>query len=71
MHALLGAGPAKRRSALAVVDMLVANPFLAPDLKEQAASGRIYFVVVRENVIATYWVDHAVRELRVIQLEFV
>lgn len=71
VRSLLSASPAKRRSVWAVIDLLTDNPFLEHDLSERAPSDRTYFVIVRDNIVITYWVDHSVRELRIMRLEFV
>jgi hypothetical protein len=46
-----------------------ATPFRAGDLQERDAQGRVHEVLVVGEWLVTYWLDHAVRELRVVRLE--
>ncbi len=56
---------------MVVIDTLATDPFLTPDLTEVGLSGRKYGVLVREDVVVTYWVDHAEKVIRVLRVEFV
>ena len=71
LHALFGVTPARRRRALACIDTLVLNPFTSPDLCEQGPSGRIYNIQVEDDLVLTYWVDHAEKDLRILRVEFI
>ena len=53
-----------------VIETLAADPFLEPDLEEHGPSGRRYSILLRENILITYWVDHAIKELRILRIEF-
>lgn len=66
-----GCGGAKRRrqEILTELERLAREPFSEPDLEETGPSGRKYAIRVRERIILTYWVDHAVKEVRVIRVE--
>lgn len=70
-RALLGQSAGVRRRTLDCLESLASDPFRVPDLTETSPSGRSYFIVVERDIIVSYWVDHAVCELRVIELEWV
>lgn len=48
---------------------LSSTPFATPDFQEKSPAGRIYDVRCFDNIIVTYWVDHAVKEVRIVRLE--
>ena len=68
-QSLLGSGSRTRLKMELALQHLVAAPFTAPDFREPAVSGRIYDVRCFDDIIVTYWVDHAVKEVRIIKLE--
>lgn len=68
-HVVLGSSKRLRREILAELERLAREPFSEPDLEETGPSGRKYAIRVRERIILTYWVDHAVKEVRVIRVE--
>ena len=68
-HAMLGSARRVRQEILAELERLAREPFSEPDLEETGPSGRKYAIRVRERIILTYWVDHAVKEVRVIRVE--
>jgi len=68
-HVVLGSPKKLRREILAELDCLAHEPFADPDLIETGPSGRIFSIRVRERIVLTYWVDHAVKEVRVIRVE--
>lgn len=68
-HVVLGSAKRLRQQILVELEMLAREPFVAPDLVETGSSGRTFSIRVRERIIFTYWVDHAVREVRVIRIE--
>ncbi len=47
------------------------TPFAPPDFQELSPAGRTYEVKCFDDIIVTYWVDHAVKEVRIIRLEVV
>ncbi|MGH8017029.1 MAG: hypothetical protein ACREIA_01860 [Opitutaceae bacterium] len=69
-RSLMGVTSARRKKGLAVIEALAANPFVDPDFRDTAPSGRTYSMLIRGSVTVTYWVDHAVKELRVLKVEF-
>lgn len=68
-HVVLGSAKRRRQEILAELERLAREPFSEPDLEETGPSGRKYAIRVRERIILTYWVDHAVKEVRVIRVE--
>lgn len=68
-HVVLGSSKRLRQEILAELERLAREPFSAPDLEETGPSGRKYAIRVREQIILTYWVDHAAKEVRVIRVE--
>lgn len=68
-HVVLGCSRRLRQQILAELELLAREPFAPPDLEETGASGRKYAIRVRERIILTYWVDHAVKEVRVLRVE--
>ena len=62
--------PISRRMEQALA-ALAAHPFREPDFRERGPSGRTYDVTCYENIILTYWVDHATKEVRIIRCESV
>jgi len=66
---LLACPPAVRRSALAAVEALARDPFQSADFQEVGLSGRRYEVKLAGPLAITFWVDHAVREVRIIKCE--
>ncbi|EIQ00462.1 hypothetical protein OpiT1DRAFT_05007 [Opitutaceae bacterium TAV1] len=71
LHALLGASARWRRMAMAAIEQLAKDPFADGDLKELSPEGRTYLVIVRENIILTWWADHSARIVHIMLIEFV
>ena len=64
--------PAKRREKLLrICDHLARYPKQEGDFHESGTSGRIYEVTLHDDLLVTWWVDHAVREVRIVRIEFV
>jgi hypothetical protein len=60
-HAVLASSKRRRIEILAELERLAREPFAGPDLEETGPSGRKFAIRVRERIILTYWVDHAVK----------
>ena len=58
-----------KRRLLALLEGLQGKPFRAGDFQQQDDTGRWNEVVLMENWLVTYWCDHAVREIRVVNLQ--
>jgi hypothetical protein len=50
---------------------LTAHPHKGGDYQESGASGLNYEVKLTDNIILTWWVDHAVREVRIVRIELI
>jgi hypothetical protein len=60
-----------RRSAEQFLEELATNPFREPDFVEMSPSGRPFSVFVQGDLVVTLWVDHAEKEIRIVNVEFV
>jgi hypothetical protein len=58
-----------KRRLLALLEELQDEPFRAGDFQQQDDTGRWNEVALMENWLVTYWCDHAVREIRVVNLQ--
>ena len=58
-----------KRRLLALLEELQGEPFRAGDFQQQDDTGRWNEVALMENWLVTYWCDHAVREIRVVNLQ--
>ena len=68
-HVVLGSPKRVRQQIMAELEILAREPFAPADLEETGSSGRRFSVRIRERIVLTYWVDHAVKEVRVIRVE--
>ncbi|HEY8995374.1 MAG TPA: hypothetical protein VIM71_11970 [Lacunisphaera sp.] len=68
-RALLGTERRQREKMETVLQRLAETPFREPDFREKSPAGRIYDVKCFDDVIVTYWLDHATKEVRIIRLE--
>ncbi|MBI5766496.1 MAG: hypothetical protein HZA93_01785 [Verrucomicrobia bacterium] len=53
-----------------IFDELTQRPFEPGDYREPGLAGREYEVRLRDDVIVTWWVDHAAREVRIVRVEW-
>jgi mRNA-degrading endonuclease RelE of RelBE toxin-antitoxin system len=60
--------PKERNQVLRLLDKLRRDPFLEGDYAEQDSIGRPIQVVIIGRHALVYWVDHPVREVKVIDL---
>lgn len=62
--------PAPNKGAAgAILEELKGSPFRKGDLQEQDTHGRDNEIMIAGDWLVTFWVDHAVREIRVVRLE--
>lgn len=62
--------PAKQRQkVLRFCGHLARFPKLAGDYRELGQTGRTYELKLIEELLVTWWVDHAEREVRIVRLE--
>ena len=66
LHATKGAD---RQRLLAVLDQVKAAPFRTGDYRQRDSTGRMSEVVLLGRWLVTFWSDHAVGEIRVVELE--
>lgn len=69
IRALLGSERRQRFRMEHALQSLASMPFSQPDFREKSPAGRIYDVKCFDDIIVTYWVDHAVKEVRIMRLE--
>lgn len=60
--------PQQRRLGV-ILDGLKAVPLRSSDFQQRDAAGRLHEVALIDDWLVTYWCDHAVRELRIVNLE--
>ena len=58
-----------REKLLRCFDQLARYPAQTGDYQEFGASGRAYEITLTDDVLITWWVDHATREVHIIRLE--
>ena len=64
--------PSRQRGELLRLFASVARfPAQRGDFREPGASGRIYEVKLSGDLLVTWWVDHAAREVRIVRIEAV
>lgn len=61
----------RRERVLAVAESLAHQPSLSGDYQEFGASGRRYEVKLFDDLIFTWWTDHAAREVHILRIEHV
>jgi hypothetical protein len=66
---LVATSKARQRKLISLLYQLADNPSQIGDYSEPDATGReVQFIFVRDLLIA-FWADHAVRELRIVDIE--
>ena len=64
--------PAKRRvKLLQLCEHLARHPHQSGDYHESGLTGRIYQLKLCDDLLITWWVDDAAREVRIVRLECV
>ena len=71
LYALLATGKKNRVILLDFIEELSRNPERSGDFVEHSAQGRSINVFLCDRWLVSTWVDHAVKELRVINIELV
>lgn len=71
LHALLATGRKERVRLLDFFEELALDPGRTGDFTEQSAQDRPVDVFMCEQWLVSIWVDHAVKELRIINIETV
>lgn len=71
MRFVLSASAALRRKLIAQLEYLQSHSFESPDFREQDRSGRWLSIKALRPFLITYWLDGAVDELRIVDVETV
>jgi len=71
LDALLSASKRRRVQVRAAIDRLCRGVSTAGDYRVQDAAGRVWDVTLIDGVVITYWVDHAVCEVKLGLIEWV
>lgn len=70
VHAFTVQTVRERERLLRIFDGLALHPFEAGDYREPGLAARDYEVKLFGDLLVTWWVDHAVKEVRVVRLEW-
>jgi hypothetical protein len=70
VHAFTVQGVRERERLLQIFDGLARHPFEAGDFRESGLTGREYEVKLFDDLLVTWWADHAAREVRIVRLEW-
>ena len=66
---LVGLSKARQRMLIRILYQLAETPSQIGDYSEADGTGRvIQFILIRDLLVA-FWADHAVRELRIVDIE--
>ena len=71
VHAFTSFSARQRMKLLRVFDHLARFPDQLGDYQEAGASGCAYEVKLFDSIVLTWWVDHAVKEVRIVRIESV
>jgi hypothetical protein len=66
---LAGASRPVQRRLGRILDEVKSAPFRSGDLQQIDEDGRTYEVVLFDDWLVSFWSDHAVREIRVVNLQ--
>ncbi len=66
---LLGLPKSRQRRAVRLAHQLAANPFVRSDYAIPDSDGHMQEHLLIEDFVFTYWIDHAVREVRITDIE--
>lgn len=69
VHAFAGLSAKSRQRVMHFCGYLARYPRLVGDYQESGRSGRIYELTLIDDLLITWWADHAEREIRIIRLE--
>jgi hypothetical protein len=69
VHAFIALPAKSRQKMLRICEQLARYPRQSGDYSETGAAGRIYELKLFEELLVTWWGDHAAREVRIIRLE--
>lgn len=66
---ILALSPRRRRKARVLAGRLAFDPFVRSDYSLADDGGRMIEHLLIEEFVFAYWVDHAVREVRIVDIE--
>jgi hypothetical protein len=69
VHAFTALPAKSRQKTLQACEHLARHPRQSGDYREPGADGRPYEVKLFDDLLLTWWVDHAAREVRIVRLE--
>ncbi len=69
VHAFTSLPARRREKLLRAFDNLARFPNQEGDYREAGSSGRIYEVILSGDLLLTWWVDHAEKEVRIVRIE--
>lgn len=69
VKAIVMAARAEQRRLATILDQVKTAPFRAGDYQQRDKTGRMNEVVLFDDWLVTFWSDHAVREIRIVNLE--
>ncbi len=69
VHAFTSLPPRRREKLLRTFDSLARFPSQEGDYREAGTSGRIYEVKLSSDLLLTWWVDPAEKEVRIVRIE--
>lgn len=71
VHAFALLSAKRRAKLLRFFDRVTHDPFQSGDYSEAGATGRVYELKLIDDVLVSWWVDHAAREIRIVRIESV
>jgi hypothetical protein len=71
VHVFTALSPRVREKLLRRFDEMARHPQQPGDHQEAGAAGRLYEIGLNHDVLLTWWVDHATREVRIIRIELI
>ncbi len=69
VHAFTALPAKSRRKILRACEHLARYPRQPGDYREHDSTGRIFELKLFDDLLLTWWVDHATREVRVVRIE--
>jgi len=69
VHAFTAFSSSRREQLLQLFESLATHPSELGDYQESGQVGRKYEVRLVDDLLVTWWVDHAAREVRVLRIE--
>jgi len=69
VHAFTALSPRSREKLLRLFDLMARHPHQPGDHQEAGVADRFYEIALKNDVLLTWWVDHAAKEVRIIRIE--